>query len=594
MKGFKKWLSFMLAVVMVLAMAMPAAAAPGDTPTYTLTINSATGGHTYQAYQVFEGDYSEVTVDGKTQKTLANIAWGTGVDGAAFLAALKTDGTIGTNFTSSTSADDVATVLQGAEFASDSANLDAFAAIAGKHLTGTPAESTLTANSTYTYTIDGLGGGYYLVKDKDDSLVGDNNAYTKFILQMVESTTVNAKAEAPDIDKKIEGTGDGTVSGESNIGDTITFKLTSQVPQMDGYNRYYFIVNDTLSAGLDYVGDEGITIGSTTLIKDTDYTITADITGTGAAKSTALKIVFKDFLNQHKASAGEKITITYKAKLNEYAKAGVDGNENEVTLTYSNNPNYDYEGNKDPDKPDEPSENTPTDTTITKKTYTYTTKLRVMKVDENGKPLPGAEFKLSGNGLATTISTSNQTTISYIQDANGDWVVGDDGEMRAYAPATDTGKIRYKQVSVTDTVVTSEGTQTDIKVEVDENGCLVFKGLGAGTYVLEETKAPTGFNALSDKITIVITSELPDTIDPAKDNLCVWKYYVSGAVTDGSASAPITAKDGFISITVENKQGAMLPSTGGVGTTIFTIAGLALMLGAIIMLAKKNRRDETE
>ena len=123
---------------------------------------------------------------------------------------------------------------------------------------------------------------------------------------------------------------------------------------------------------------------------------------------------------------------------------------------------------------------------------------------------------------------------------------------------------------------------------------LVFKGLGAGTYELEETKAPTGFNALSGKITVVITCELPDTIDPAGDNPCVWKYYVSGAVTDGSASAPITSKDGFISITVENKQGAMLPSTGGVGTTIFTIAGLALMIGAIFMLAKKNRRDETE
>lgn len=79
-------------------------------------------------------------------------------------------------------------------------------------MTGSPAESTLKADTTYTYTIDGLGGGYYLVKDKDDSLAGDeNNAYTKFILQMVESTTVNAKAEAPNIDKKIEGTGDGTV-----------------------------------------------------------------------------------------------------------------------------------------------------------------------------------------------------------------------------------------------------------------------------------------------------------------------------------------------------------------------------------------------
>lgn len=593
MKGFRKWLSIMLAAVMVLAMTIPAAAAPGDT--YTLTINSATSGHTYQAYQVFKGDYSEVTVDGTTQKTLANIDWGTGVDSAALLAALKADGTIGTKFTSSTSADDVATVLQGADFASDSANLDAFAAIAGEHLTGTPAESTLKADTTYTYTIDGLGGGYYLVKDKDNSLAGDeNNAYTKFILQMVESTTVNAKAEAPNIDKKIEGTGGDAVTGESQIGESITFKLTSQVPQMDGYNWYYFIVNDTLSAGLDYVGEETVSIGSTTLTKDTDYAITADVTGTGATKSTALKIVFKDFLNKHKASAGQQITITYKAKLNEYAKAGVDGNENEVTLTYSNNPNYDYDGNKDPGNPDEPKEDTPTDTTTTKKTYTYTTKLRVVKVDENGKPLPGAEFKLSGNGLATIISTSNQATISYVQDANGDWVVGDDGEMRAYVEATDAGKTRYKQVTVTDTVVTTEGTPADIKVEVDENGCLVFKGLGAGTYELEETKAPAGYNALSGKITVVITCELPDTIDPAGDNPCAWKYYVSGAVTEGNAGAPIAVKDGIISITVENKQGAMLPSTGGVGTTLFTIAGLALMIGAIFMLAKKNRRDKTE
>lgn len=593
MKGFKKWLSFMLAVVMVIAMAIPAAAAPEDT--YTLTIKSATSGHTYDAYQIFSGDYSEVVIDGKTQKILTNIGWGRNVDGGNLVDALKADSVIGKYFGAVLVTEDVVKVLQTADFSSNSANLDAFAAVVNENLLWDPQGSATEAkveNTKYIYEITGLKGGYYFVKDKEGSLSG-NNAYTKFILQMVESTTVEAKAEAPDIDKKIEGTGDGTVSGESNIGDIITFKLTSQVPQMDGYNWYYFIVNDTLSAGLDYVGEETIKVGDTTLAADADYSITPKETGTGATKSTELKIVFKNFL-KHKASAGKPIVITYKAKLNEYAKAGTEGNENEVTLTYSNNPNYDYEGKKDPVNPDEPKEDTPTGQTTTKKTYTYTTKLNVMKVDENGKPLSGAEFKLSGNGLAATISTTNQTTTSYVRDDNGGWVVGDNGEMREYNADTDTDKNRYKQVTVTDTVITSEGSPTDIQVEVDSNGCLVFKGLGAGTYTLEETKTPAGYNALTGKITIVITCDVPDSIDPAAGNPCTWKYYVSGAVTAGTSNAPITAKDGVISITVENKQGAMLPSTGGAGTVMFTVAGLALMVGAIFVLARKNRRDKTE
>ena len=250
MKHKKKWFSALLGALLAVALTLPAFAA--DT-TYTITINNSQDGHTYQAYQVFAGDLSE--------GVLSNVQWGTGVDGAALLAALQGNGTIGANFETCTTAADVAKVLSDSSsgaFASDSDNLDTFAALVGQHLTLTATSSTDAGNS---YTISGLAAGYYFVKDADDSLgtAAQPAAYTKFMLQLVKDITVNPKSDLPTVEKKVQEssyTTDGTYGTGYNdvadwsIGDKVPFKLIGTVPEMDGYSAYKYTFHDTLSAGL--------------------------------------------------------------------------------------------------------------------------------------------------------------------------------------------------------------------------------------------------------------------------------------------------------------------------------------------------------
>lgn len=142
MKLFKKLMSTTLAVVTALVLAVPAFAA-GET--YTITINNATDGHTYEAYQVFAGDLSG--------NVLSHITWGSGVNGEALLTALKADGTIGSYFTDCTTAADVAQVLsdETTAFASNSDNLDAFAAVVGENL-ATAAGTSTEESSCYGFT----------------------------------------------------------------------------------------------------------------------------------------------------------------------------------------------------------------------------------------------------------------------------------------------------------------------------------------------------------------------------------------------------------------------------------------------------------
>ncbi|HBG3383020.1 TPA: hypothetical protein KQB18_004254, partial [Clostridioides difficile] len=177
----KKRLSVLLAsafaAVLALVMAVPAYAAGEN---FTLTVNSKTPGHTFEAYQVFKGTLS---TDGAV---LSDIEWGTGVDGAAILDDLISDETIGDDFKAGMSAADVADVLKGYE--NNGAKLDAFAAIAGAHVKS-EAKHTSTGGAfddeidRYVYTISGLDAGYYLVQDASNSPSDSAHAKTKFILE---------------------------------------------------------------------------------------------------------------------------------------------------------------------------------------------------------------------------------------------------------------------------------------------------------------------------------------------------------------------------------------------------------------------------
>lgn len=532
---FSVFLTCVLAFTMAFAMGLTASAAD-----YTITINKPAGDidRTYEAYQIFQGN-----LDGNT---LSDIEWGTGIDGAAFLTELKKNST----YASCTDAKTVAEKL--ATFTNDSDEAVAFAKLAGKFLTTATATS-----STGTITVP---AGYYLLKDV--TTVTDD-ALSLNILKVVKDVTVNPKADHPTVDKKI-GTdiSTGVAANEATIGDKVPFVIASKVPQMQGYTKYFFVLNDSMTAGLTYNKDVAIKIGTTTLAADA-YDVTYDDT------ANTMKIVIKDFI-QYKSEAGKDIVVTYSATLNEKADLSTNkGNKNTVKLTYSNNPNVDYKGDNEPDSTD-PVGETPEHVTVT-----YSTKLQLTKVDgaDHNVKLEGVEFQITGTSIKTAVSKGEY----FKQDAAGTYYQLKDGTFTETAPTTETGS-KYVSTSVKYAKVTDTTEQTNMQKvtasgTTDKNGLITFEGLGAGTYYITELKTLGGYNLLTAPITVTITGTPSAT----------------GSGYSWFVSSNATFEDDMVKLTVENNKGSVLPITGGIGTTIFYVIGGLLVCGAVVMAITKKK-----
>lgn len=618
MKQLKKWISALLCMALALCLALPVWAE--ETPKYTLTITSETPGHTYQAYQVFSGTLAKDPADQNTS-TLVNLEWGSGVkkdQQKTLVAAIKEitvteKGESKKPFAACNDVDAIAAVLT---LENDNSELlDAFADVVAdydamnqyKYLndankkTGETSEVP-AADKTYKATISDLPAGYYLVKEAPfNDGESEGNAYTKYMLNLVETVEVQAKADVPTLDKQVQDKDDISAKPEDatnvSVGDMVTYTLTSKVPAMDGYKTYYFIVNDTLSKGLTLDTDRiAITIGDTpnphNLVKDKDYTVTVNPESPEEGKETSLKIVFKNFI-QWKERAGQDIVITYYATLDKDAVIGNTGNPNDAKLTYSNDPNYKYTGK--PDNPDEPDPNEPVGETPISKTNVYTTQIQLNKVDENGRPLTGAEFTIEGDGVVTTGVTTNTFEPAgddgtYYKLKNGAYTTtppdtsgGEDDTSALYENTSQ----KYKKSEPTTSWIT-KNTTTKVTGTVGADGVVTFEGLGAGTYTITETKTPTNYNTI-DPITLTISCEVPDEIG---EESCTWS--ATYKVGDGSEKEVNADGNGTISINVENRSGTQLPSTGGIGTTIFLWGGAGLMLAVLLLLGLRIRSKKEE
>lgn len=562
----KKLLSLVLTVLMLLALTLPVLA----DETYSITIkgDKVVKGHTYEAYQVFKG---ELAVQ-NSHKVLSNVDWGDGVDGTALLAALKADSTIGSDFAACETAAQVAEKL--ATYATDDAKIQAFAKVAGAHLVAGKGVESSWNETENKYTISGLNAGYYLVKDKDNTAPSDD-AYTRYILEVVGDVTVNAKVDVPTVEKKIVEGEKKVDANTAGVGDTVNYEITSKVPNMTGYTKYFFVMEDTLSKGLTYNEDLVVKIGNTTLTKDTDYTVTVTTRDDG---KTTIEIVFKDFID-YKTQAGAAITVTYSATVNQDAELDpAVGNPNEVKLIYSNNPNE--EGKGDPDNPDKPGSGDATGETPKSVTKTYVTGLKLTKVDSDTRAaLTGAKFQIAGTGMKVVLINKEMFKAS----DEGTYYMLKDGTYTENAPVkTEEGYNADKYDSTTKKyekvmVVTQNTVATEINATgyVDANGVLTFEGLGEGTYTITELKAPDGYNLLKDPITVVIT---------ANESLTGYTWTVK------IGEKTLTAGDDFLyAFEVENKSGSVLPSTGGMGTTLFYVVGALLAVGAGVLLATRKK-----
>ena len=562
-KMISRCLAVLMAVAMVLTMSMTAFAA--EAPKGTLTVNNTVAGKTLDLYQIFSATKSGENVaytlnsayEGFFQSKISGASTLTGeaLSEKAYTYVKEQVGTNGDAETAKTFAKDVLGWIL------DSNN----------NIT-----ATKTVNTTATSTVvSDLAYGYYLVYPKGAT---GNQTYTSaasLVSITADTATINMKSNYPTVDKKLVSTqtpgnnsitvngilnpswesihqgvlgeddendpedtiaphseSDEKKAGDFGIGDTVTYQLTSKVPDMTGYNSYTFKFTDTLSKGLDLKAILSVKVGDTELkagkAGDNTYlpTYTTNENGTHT-----LTISFNEFYNNFKDRTGDTITVVYTATLNKDAEIGMNPNTNKAVVEYSNNPSTGGTGTSEP-------------SIVDVHTFNFTIFKYYLK-DETKTALANAEFELYKANAA-----------------------GDAADTDAKINIVDEGKGVYRQATADEAKATDF---TSAKIVSDADGKVLVKGLDAGTYYLRETKAPDGYNLLLDDVKVEIKAVYDDTTGKLTSYSVDYTY--NGKTTTGTA---ITAADNSPEVAVENKTGAELPSTGSKGALMVTLAGIVL------------------
>lgn len=574
MKRFKKVLSLVLTLAMVLAMGTMAFASDpsnnaggqgteGQEEKFTITITNSKTGHTYEAYQIFKGDLDT------TKQVLSNITWGDAIiaENDTIVNALKNNNAFnneGTNiFASSQDAADVAKVLSDLNLGANSPIAEAFADAMAAYLNTSQGASSFDQG---TYTISDLDAGYYLIKDTAD--LNGHDAYTDFILEVVKDVYgITPKSAVPTVEKKVfEESYTGTTYGEGyndiadwDIGDDVPFKLIGTLPSdYADYSSYTYIFHDTLATSLQFNNDVKVYFA-----EDKAGTNKQEITNayytveTTTGDDCSFEIKFDDLTDVSSVTSSSVIIVEYTAELLTTASIGQNdpNNTNEVILEFSNNSNPD--GSDDTGK-------TPED-----KVIVFTYELDVTKIDgETDVELRDAEFV-----LYKTVNEVKQ----YVQ-------VNATGAVTGWAEAAENEGV---------TTYPANSTLTS-----GENGKFIVKGLDDGIYYLEEIKAPDSYNLLENPVTIEIEAKTTNNeewsgTDTAKEALTSLTITVDGVkAVDGDGGTLNTAESGIVAATVKNNKGATLPSTGGMGTTVFYTVGAILMIGAGVTFIARKRTDK--
>lgn len=439
----KKWLSLLLAVLMVVSCGIAVAeiseiVIPEEEFNYimplsldgSITVSNPAANHTYKAYKLFDVVYSETnyayTIDKSTNP------WFDVLNGYNNGNTFKFTQVGSSNIY-------VVEIKEGITL-----DAEALALYLSSHIPES-APSNEFAASDSSATVTQLSYGYYFVTSTLGSLC--------MLDTTNPSATIREKNTQPTIEKKVKEDSTGNFGDENTaqIGDTIEFKTTIKAYQ----GAVGYVLHDTMSEGLTLNQDSiTVKVGDTTLTKDTDYTVAFNKTHTAedpnASYTCDFEITFKQtYLDTitGTANAPTEIVVTYTAILNDKAAISTNANTNKTKLDYGVNSGFSTEWDE---------------------TKTYTFKFDLVKTDKDNKVLSGAEFKLydaktAGNEIAVVKET--------------------DGSYRIATAA---------EKSV-------EGFTSAVIVA----GNVTIKGLDADTtYWLEETKAPAGFNMLAERVEV--------------------------------------------------------------------------------------------
>lgn len=452
----------------------------------------------------------------------------------------------GQNFKTANGAGDGGTNLSAADAAKKVAGLESSASDSMKletinkfvDLTG-DAYGTVSAAAQ----LSKVPAGYYLAKDKDT--VTGNDAATLYIVKVVgnEVVTIARKADKPTFEKKVQDANDseGTTTGwqdsaDYDVNDTVPFKLTATLPtdkdDFAAYKTYKLVFKDTQSAGLTYPEVSGFIVKyEKTVVPASQYTLTLNPTTTTADSTFTLTINDVKSLTD---SEGQAIAVAEGGKFTvEYASTL----NNKAVIGHEGNPNeakLQYSNN--PNYTGE-GENSPTCETPKDKVVVFTYQLNVNKTFDQGTPADNdlPKFKL----------------------------------YKKYFKAADS--YEWKQVGE-EIEVTKTGDGADAKYTAS------FQRIDDGDYKLVESHTPAGYNTAADKTFTITADHVVSSENPTLTSLKIDQ-------TDGDTT------NGTVQADVVNKKGSNLPSTGGMGTVMLYVAGIAVFVlaGATLVMALRRR-----
>lgn len=434
---------------------------------------------------------------------------------------------------------------------------------------------TVTVNEVQadgSFVIGGLAYGYYLV-DEIATSQDQHSAASLCIMNTANpKATVQIKSDYPEIIKKIKED-DNNIGwndiADYEIGQTVPYKYEATVPNMNGYDTYYYAFHDVMDEALTFHPDSVVIEISN---NEKTYTLTADkmeIVENPSDDHTFDIIIedlkeiidqeFPNFNDDNENVYDQHILLTYNATLNDLAAndTGRPGFENDVQLEFANNPDSDGQGQ---------TGRTPWDTVVC---FTY--RLDGLKVNNHKAPLADAKFRLYSDEACEQEVFVKQMT---------------DGTYHVINRDTDCGDDAVEMIS-------------------DENGVFTIIGLDSGSYWLKETDSPAGYRELLDPIKLTVTA----TFNPDRQNyikgegatektlqkLSVqadFKEFLGGIFTTSqSHELKVDENEGSMHLTVINTAGSKLPITGSNGTILLLAAGIGLMGVATIRLKREKRHD---
>lgn len=379
-----------------------------------------------------------------------------------------------------------------------------------------------------------VASGYYLIKDKGSADMSQDT-YSAYIVSVVKDIEVQPKKDIPTFEKKIKDTNDTTSetsswqdSADYDIGDQVPFRLQGTVASdyAKYTGKYYFAFHDKEEPGLTFNKNSVKAYVENEGAERTEISTDKYTIVYPGTDGHTFDVIFADLKQVEGVKAGSKIVVEYTSELNEHAVIGNYGNENTAHLEFSNNPNEEQNGDEKPS-----TGKTPDDTVIV---FTY--KVVANKVDENNVALKGAAFKLEKK-------------------------IGSEYQLVDFVNATETAG-KY-------TIVDPNKTTFE------------WTGVDDGDYRLTEIITPEGYNTIAP-IEFTVTAGHKKEFDFGTRTE-VLESLTGGDKVSGNVST------GQLTTDVVNKKGSSLPSTGGMGTTIFYVVGSILVLGAAILLITKKR-----